>query len=145
MDAKVLRNTEKIVLAGMRLLYAEETAQLRNALLHVDSPERLAANVVGLMKMLWNKSGQKIPTDTVGPAATMLLYEISGFIEESGEKFKEGFVDEAAKLLLGMLKETFTQLIQQKHAGAQPQQGQPQMAQQEQQPQQGGLLAQGGM
>lgn len=145
-DAKVMPNVEKIVLAGMKLFYSKETANLRDALLSSkgDVIERIASNVTGLMQLLWDKSQGKLPPDAIVPATVMLEYEIASFMKEAGVQVSTDDMSQAVPLSLQMIKELFTQILSKRgnaptEAAAQP--AKPQ-AQPPQQPPQG-LLAQG--
>ena len=145
---QVMPNVEKIVLAGMKIFYAKETAGLRDALLagKYDVIERLATNATGLMQMIWDKSQGKLPPADISPAALMLVYEIASFMKEAGVKITNKDVDQAVPLTMQMLKELFTKLLSQKQGGN-PQQTipQPQQPPIQQASPQGGLLAQGGV
>lgn len=104
-------NFQKLVLAGMRLMYNEKTFGIfKSGMLRKDRtvPQRLAAESAGLMKMLFDKSGGKIPAQIIAPAAAMLLMEMGKFMKEAGvadvtsEDVKQG-----TALLMNALKAMF--------------------------------------
>lgn len=77
---------EKIVMAGMTIMYAPQT---RNMLMsgitsQAPMPQKLAMEVAGLMKIIDGKSPSGLPPETVAPASALLMYELADFIKQSG-------------------------------------------------------------
>ena len=151
---KQMANAEKMVMAGMKMLYAKETRQMLMSSINADEPveQTLAHNIAGIMLMLWEKSQGKLPPESIGPAAAMLVYELASFFKQSGKEVSSEQVKEAITLLIPMLVKMFKGKGQQESMPQQGQQtaqmpqqapaGQPTM-QPPQAPQQGGLIAQG--
>ncbi len=142
MPPQDMENFQKIVLAGMKIMYDEKTFRiLKNSMMDRTKPlqVRLAMDSAGLMKMLDEKSGGKIPRQLIAPAGAMLLMEMGKFMAEVGvEKPTPDQIREATGMLMQFLKQLFASAP----AGAQPPTGQPAV-----QPQAapGGLIQQGAM
>ncbi len=86
MPNKDLAAFEKVVLAGMRIMFNEKTFKIfMNGMMKEDVPlpKRLAMETAGLMKMIVDKSGGKVPIQIIAPAAVMLLMEMGKFIAEA--------------------------------------------------------------
>lgn len=111
MPEKDMADFEKVVLAGMRLMYNEKTfAIFQRGLTRTDRPvpQRLAAESAGLMKMLYDKSNGTMPKQIIAPAAAMLLMEMGKFMTEAGiEQVTSEQVREATGLLMNALKAMF--------------------------------------
>ena len=138
---------EKTTLAGMKIMYDKEAFnQLRTGLTRegVEIPKRLATETAGLMKLLMDKSGGKMPRQIIIPVARRLLLDMALFMLEAGIAKPSGEeISQADAMLVELIKRVFP-------AGGQaPQQAQPepqQPAPQQMPPQpapQGGLLTQG--
>ena len=75
----------KLVAAGMKVMYSEETRQMSiDALKGARDPESIGAAVAKLAGILFNQSKQTAPMQALVPAAMMLLVEGLSFLEESG-------------------------------------------------------------
>lgn len=102
---------ERVVLAGMRLMYDKRTFEIfKRGLLREDRPvpQRLAAESAGLMKMLYDKSNGQMPKNIIAPAASMLLMEMGKFMTEAGiAQVSSDDVRQGTQLLMGMLKQMF--------------------------------------
>jgi len=151
MDSKTLQDTQKIVVAGMKLMYDKQTRpQLQAAMRDGPAPEILASNIIGIIKVLWEKSGKKLPPASIGPATMILVYELASFVRESGKEIDPSDVEDAAYLAMEMLKELFAKIgpkcnpqAQQPQAQPQPEQAPAQDPAMQQQPQaqpQAGLI-----
>ena len=144
MPAKDLEAFEKVVLAGMKIMYDKSTFKIFQAGMMkegVPLPQRLANEAAGLMKMLMDKSGGKIPPQIIVPAATMLMMEMGKFMTEAGIAEPTGEDMRAASgILLKLLEGLFVKGAQPAPAAAEPQ-AEPQAAPQVP-PSGGGLLTQ---
>ena len=111
MPEKDMADFEKVVLAGMRLMYNEKTfAIFQRGLTRTDRPvpQRLAAESAGLVKMLYDKSNGTMPKQIIAPAAAMLLMEMGKFMTEAGiEQVTSEQVKEGTALLMNSLKAMF--------------------------------------
>lgn len=125
MPEKDMADFEKVVLAGMRLMYNEKTfAIFQRGLTRTDRPvpQRLAAESAGLMKMLYDKSNGTMPKQIIAPAAAMLLMEMGKFMTEAGiEQVTSEQVKEATGLLMNALKAMFSAKPDQPAQNAAPQ------------------------
>ena len=106
-----MENFRKIVLAGMKLMYDKNVFERTKAGMlrkNVPLPQRLAVETAGLMKVLMDKSGGKIPPALIAPAAAMLLMEMGKFMAEAGiEEPTPDQIREGTKLLMELLKRLF--------------------------------------
>lgn len=120
---------ERVVLAGMKIMYNEKTFEIfKNGLMREDRPvpQRLAAEAAGLMKMLYEKSNGKMPKHIIAPAGAMLLMEMGKFMTEAGiDTVTPAQVKEGTVLLMEALKAMFAAAPAQQPAApaAQPVQG----------------------
>ena len=122
MPAKDMEAFERVVLAGMKIMYDKSTFQIFQAGMMkegVPLPQRLATEAAGLMKMLMDKSGGKIPPQIIVPAATMLMMEMGKFMTEAGlAQPTSEEMREAAGILLKLLEALFVKGAQQAPAQA---------------------------
>lgn len=83
MDATVL---ERVVMAGMKLMYDKATRQFFVNGMKQEGPiaDRLAMEAAGLIKMLDEKTHGAIPKAVIVPAAVALMMEMVRFMLESG-------------------------------------------------------------
>lgn len=109
MPEKDMADFEKVVLAGMRLMYNEKTFGIfKQGMTRTDSPvpQRLASEAAGLMKMLYDKSNATMPRQIIAPAAAMLLMEMGKFMTEAGvAKVNGADIQVATGLLMTALKQ----------------------------------------
>jgi hypothetical protein len=146
MNSKLMQDVEKIVLAGMQMMYDEKTSGMRKALVSRSGAtvERIAANAAGLIRMMWEKSGGKMPPMAIGPATMILVFEIASFMNEAGIKVSKDDIEDASHLAAQMVKEIFMKMKRSGQMRRSMPQGQPQGQPVQQQPQPQGLLATGG-
>ena len=111
MDTKNPEALQKVVLAGMKLMYDEKSFKLfKNGISNtkVPLPERLAMETAGLMKMLMDKAQNRIPPDVLPAAAAMLLMEMAKFIKDAGiEDFTQEDIQKALQIMLKLMKQVF--------------------------------------
>lgn len=79
---------QKVVLAGMKVMFDPKTHQLMLDELNRPAPldQNLADGIVGLMVILFKQSNQTMPPQVVIPAGIDLLMQAVDFIEKSGIK-----------------------------------------------------------
>lgn len=122
MPEKDMSDFERVVLAGMKIMYNEKTFGIfKNGLMREDRPvpQRLAAEAAGLMKMLYEKSNNNMPKQIIAPAGAMLLMEMGKFMTEAGiATVTPAQVKEGVTLLMKALTTLFAA-----PAAAQPQPG----------------------
>jgi hypothetical protein len=137
---------ERIILAGMKVMYSEETGRMAMDSLQGEGPieQRLAKGICDLMVLLWQESNQSMPPQLIIPAAVELLSDAADFMNESGmEQVDMPQLGEAMRLMVGMILERFgvtPESVQQGAAeeGVMPQQGAGQVPGGGQSPTQGG-------
>jgi len=135
-DPKTLEATKKVVMAAMKLLYAKETRPMLDQIVEAEeiTPEILALNAAGILKMIWERSGGKVPPGALPAAAMVFVFEMASFLRDSGKKIPKEVPEKASILAINVLRENMVKAMGNK--GGQPQQGQPEQApQQPQQPQ----------
>lgn len=125
MNPKDMEIFQRIVLAGMKLMFSEKTFPMLKAGLtkaDVPLPQRLAMETAGLFKMLMEKSSNKIPIQLIAPAGAMLLMEMAKFAADGGiAKPTQKDIAEASGLLLKMLHKMYASGQQQAPAAPQQQ------------------------
>lgn len=77
---------QKIVMAGMKVMYDPSTSQmlLDGVTAQTPTPQKLAMEVAGVMTIVHRKSANGLPPETVAPAAMMLLFELAQFMKQAG-------------------------------------------------------------
>lgn len=100
---------QKVVLAGMKLMYDAKVFPMFSQALEADpSPNGIAAQAAGLMKMLQDKAGGKIPRNIMIPAAVALLFEMAGFMVQAGmPKPSDADMQGALQVLVQMMVKIF--------------------------------------
>lgn len=98
---------EKIVLAGMKVMFDPKTHEMALKELDREGPieDRVANGVTGLMLLLWQESNQTMPPQLVVPAATALYMQAADFMKKSGEPMTN------EQLSAGLIK-TISNLLQ---------------------------------
>jgi hypothetical protein len=78
---------DKTVLAGMRIMFDKKSHHLMLEQMDKEGPvdQRLAAGIIGLMYMLWQKSNQTIPPQIIVPVTVVLTLRAFEFLQKSGE------------------------------------------------------------
>ena len=87
---------DKIVLAGMRIMFSKGSHQLLVDQLQKEGPlaEKISAGIVALMYMLWTQSNKSIAPQLIIPAATALTLRAFDYVQKTGDP-------EATKEVLG--------------------------------------------
>lgn len=109
---------QKIVLAGMKVMYDPQTFQvlLDGIASNVPLPQKLALEVAGVLKIVDGKSPNGLPPAAVAPAAVLLLYDLAQFMQES--KSGNPSPDDLQQAL-PLLRQALAQAIGQKGKAAQ--------------------------
>lgn len=97
---------ERVVLAGMQVLYSEETQDLVRQELGRDVPvwRKLAESIAGLMGILQQQSTGQMPQEVIIPAAIELVHEAAAFVAESGmEQVSDEDLKQAAQYVVVLL------------------------------------------
>jgi len=79
---------ERVVLAGKKILYSNETREMVDKFLNSDAEvaEKLGLGVANVMILIDNKANGNIPKEVIIPAATVLLFDAADFLRKTGEK-----------------------------------------------------------
>lgn len=109
---------ERIVMAGKKVMFSEETADMVQEALGGDAPieQKLSEAIAGLMGLLWQQSNQTMPPQLIVPAAMILLAEAVSFLQEAGEDITPQQYGEAIELTVSRVLEMFgvdEQMLQQ--------------------------------
>lgn len=82
----VQEKIHRIVLTGMKFMYGEKTFPMlvEGIKKNTSMPQKLALEVAGIMKLIDQASEKGLPPETVGPASTLLLFELAQFMSQSG-------------------------------------------------------------
>ena len=134
---------ERIVLAGMKVMFSQETHKMMLQELQGEGPieQRLAKGIAGLMAILWKQSNQTMPPQLVVPAAMELLLEAIDFINESGqEEVDEQTIGEAIRLTIGAVLQQFGVNEETVKQAAAQEGGQPPAGGEGQPPAEGGIV-----
>ncbi|NBV88392.1 MAG: hypothetical protein EBR88_02605 [Betaproteobacteria bacterium] len=86
MPAELQEAYERVVLAGMKLLFSKETNKAVIGVLQAqdgDLAERLGKSIAGLLAELYRTSNQSMPPQVIIPAGVELLMQAADFIRKS--------------------------------------------------------------
>ena len=111
---------QRIVAAGMKMMYAPETReQLMEAINSKDPvPKKLAENILGLMLILFQKSTGMPPPAALFPAAIELMGEAAEVLINAGQQVTQEDFHDASILLFTMLGKKLGATDQQLMQGA---------------------------
>ena len=110
MDPQTADAMRRVVVAGTRLMYDPKVFPAFKQALEAQAPlpDKLAAQAAGLMKILMDRSGGKLPKKVVIPAGVALLLEMAHFMAQSGlAKPTEQDLKAATKKLIALLVRIF--------------------------------------
>jgi hypothetical protein len=146
MNPKDAQHMAQVVMAGMKLMYDKTTSKMLTKGItrkNVPLPKRLAMETAGLMKLLMDRSQNKIPKQILIPAALTLMVEMAKFMADAGvEKPTKQDMDAAKDALVIIMKRLFGGPPGPQQAPAAPQAPAPAPAAPAPE-QQGGLMMQG--
>ena len=76
---------ERVVLAGMKIMFSEKTNQLVMKQMQGEGPvsERLGIGIAGLMATLFKESNKTMPPAVIIPAGVYLLAQAADFLKQS--------------------------------------------------------------
>ena len=111
---------KRIVQAGMKVMYSKEGRAMLLAGLDGDKPvpQKLALEVTGLMRILFDKSKKTLPPGAIPAAAALLVYEIADFLRQTGEKVTLDDVKKALVATMDLLRAAFDKEIKSAKGGA---------------------------
>lgn len=94
---------DRIVLAGMKVMFSKETHQMLLDEIQGDKPmkDKLAEGIAKLMILLFQQSNKTMPTDLIIPAGGILMARAVEFLVRTGEAVTE---DDFAEGMSQMVK-----------------------------------------
>ena len=101
---------KRTVLAGMKVMYDENTAEFVNAQMSQpgEPADNVGTGVFLLMLMLYKQSKNTLPVPVIAPAGVVLVCEALDFLEQSGKlKADEDMLANATQAFLGQVCKTF--------------------------------------
>lgn len=122
---------DRIILAGKKVMFSEETADLVEEAFAGDGPieQKLGEAIAGLMGILWQQSNQTMPPMLIIPAAMVLLAEAVDFLTGAGEDVSPAQYGEAIELtiegVLSMFGADADTIEQELGQGQPPEMGEP--------------------
>ena len=117
---------QKVVMAGLKALYSPKIMDLVKQGLAAKAPlaQKAATQIAGLLKLLDDKAGMKIPKQVLVPAGVALLVDLYKFLLEAGQITEKDIdIDKASAVLVQLLVQEY-HLLDQQSAQAAPQQAQ---------------------
>lgn len=102
---EILDEVERIVAAGMKLMYAPEMSDERMAAVQSKDPvdQTLADNVVGLLLTLDQQAQGGLPVATLFPAAMGLLGEAAQVLQAAGKAVTQDDFNDAAVRMFAVI------------------------------------------
>jgi ABC-type dipeptide/oligopeptide/nickel transport system ATPase component len=100
----------KVVKAGMRVMYSEETHELMLDELEGegDLAQRIGEAIAGLMSLLYEKSNQTMPPEVIIPVGTYLLAKGVDFLEQvTGEQVTPDILAGATDVMVQTIVKQF--------------------------------------
>lgn len=101
---------ERVVLAGMKVMFSEQTHKLMLDELQRQGPvaERLGKGIAGLMLMLFKESNGTMPPQVMIPAGMDLLVQAADFINQAKlETVTNQNIGDASEVMIGVLMDKF--------------------------------------
>jgi hypothetical protein len=100
---------ERIVLAGKKVMYSEQTHSIMQQQLAGPGPiaQKLGVGVSRLLVMLINESKGSLPPSVLIPAGTELVAEAADFLKKSGQPVSDQDIGEAMSVMVEDLLKTF--------------------------------------
>lgn len=92
---------DRVVAAGMKVMYSEEMADERQQAIESQEPvaKKLADNVTGLLLTLDGQSKGGIPEATIFPAGVMLVNEAANMLVQAGQPVSQDDYNEALQVM----------------------------------------------
>lgn len=86
LDPKVQDAYERIIIAGMKLLYSQQTRSMLESELNRKDPvsDVVAEAVAGVIKIMEDRTQNQLPKAAILPAATYLMLDLMKFMQQSG-------------------------------------------------------------
>lgn len=103
MDDKMGNAYDRVLTAGMKMLYSPESAQVVSDLItneEVPMPNKLGEGVGNLVVMMDNQGNGTIPKEVLIPVGVALMFEAADYLYEVGVEVTEEDLGKALELLI---------------------------------------------
>lgn len=103
MDGKMGDAYDRVVTAGMKMLYSPENAKMMQEIItNEDVPiaNKLGEGIANLLVMMDNTGNGTIPKEVLVPAGVALMFEAADYLFEIGVEFTENDLGAALELLI---------------------------------------------
>lgn len=101
---------ERVVIAGMKVMFSKESHKLMLDELRKEGPlgQKLGMGIAGLMLLLFKESNQTMPPQVIIPAGVNLLSRAADFIRKSElEKITNADIGEAMEVMISTILQKF--------------------------------------
>ena len=101
---------ERVVIAGMKVMFSKESHKLMLDELQKEGPlgQKLGMGIAGLMLLLFKESNQTIPPEVIIPAGVNLLSRAADFIRKSEiEKITNADIGDAMEVMISTILQKF--------------------------------------
>ena len=101
---------ERVVIAGMKIMFSKESHKLMLDELQKEGPlgQKLGMGIAGLMLLLFKESNQTIPPEVIIPAGVNLLSRAADFIRKSEiEKITNADIGDAMEVMISTILQKF--------------------------------------
>lgn len=101
---------ERVVIAGMKVMFSKESHKLMLDELQKEGPlgQKLGMGIAGLMLLLFKESNQTIPPEVIIPAGVNLLSRAADFIRKSKiEKITNADIGDAMEVMISTILQKF--------------------------------------
>lgn len=101
---------ERVVIAGMKVMFSKESHKLMLDELKKEGPisEKLGKSIAGLMLLLFKQSNNTMPPEVIIPAGVNLLTRAVDFIRKTNvEKITNADIGDAMELMITTILNTF--------------------------------------
>lgn len=110
MPAELQEAYERVVLAGMKVLFSKDSNHLLIEEIQGEGPvpKRLGEGVAGLMMLLFAESNQTIPPQVIVPAGTELMMQVVDFLKKTGVlKVTDQEIGAAMEIMISTILQSF--------------------------------------
>lgn len=101
---------ERVVIAGMKIMFSKESHKLMLGELQKEGPigQKLGTGIAGLMLLLFKESNQTMPPEVIIPAGINLLSRAADFIRKSQiEKITNADIGDAMEVMISTILQKF--------------------------------------
>lgn len=101
---------ERVVIAGMKIMFSKESHKLMLDELQKEGPigQKLGTGIAGLMLLLFKESNQTMPPEVIIPAGINLLSRAADFIRKSQiEKITNADIGDAMEVMISTILQKF--------------------------------------